>query len=94
MAIGIFRPQQVEETARFLRHLNQELGLSVGLFLCLLGFRVTTGAISLFYYLRLYIHPEVSLFIISLFFIYLDFEFTFNDLREVQEHSELKRLYN
>ncbi|XP_063843484.1 uncharacterized protein LOC135090560 isoform X1 [Scylla paramamosain] len=50
--------KQVEETSRFLRHLNQELGLSVGLFLCLLGFRVTTGAISLFYYLKLYIHPE------------------------------------
>lgn len=50
--------KQVEETSRFLRHLNQELGLSVGLFLCLLGFRVITGAISLFYFLKQYIHPE------------------------------------
>lgn len=53
--------KQIEETSRFLRHLNQELGLSVGLFLCLLGFRLTTGAVSLFSFLKQYIHPENEL---------------------------------
>nr|XP_045600808.1 uncharacterized protein LOC123759652 [Procambarus clarkii] len=49
--------KQIDETSRFLRHLNQELGLSVGLYLCLVVFRAITAASSLFSAIR---HYEMS----------------------------------
>ncbi|XP_053643318.2 uncharacterized protein GrlHz isoform X1 [Cherax quadricarinatus] len=49
--------KQIDETSRFLRHLNQELGLSVGLYLCLVAFRGITAATSLFSTIK---HYEIS----------------------------------
>ncbi|XP_071520972.1 uncharacterized protein GrlHz isoform X2 [Panulirus ornatus] len=46
--------KQIDESARFLHHLNQELGLSVGLYLCLVAFRAITAAFSLFSVIQQY----------------------------------------
>lgn len=52
--------QQIDESARFLHHLNQELGLSVGLYLCLVAFRAITAACSLFSTIKQYELSGVS----------------------------------
>ncbi|ROT82527.1 uncharacterized protein GrlHz [Penaeus vannamei] len=44
--------KQIDESSRFLRHLNQELGLSVGLYLCVIGFRAVTAFGQVFSVIR------------------------------------------
>ncbi|KAK3856788.1 hypothetical protein Pcinc_036917 [Petrolisthes cinctipes] len=64
--------RQIDETSRFLRHLNQELGLSVGLYLCLVTFRASTAAITLFSATSDYLHQvgdgEGPMSVVSLMF--------------------------
>ncbi|KAG7156464.1 hypothetical protein Hamer_G020544 [Homarus americanus] len=52
--------KQIDETSRFLRHLNQELGSSVGLYLCLAAFRAITASSSLFSTIKHYELPGMS----------------------------------